>query len=97
MNTPVDRPMSAYPFPDSDSSHADRTSQGALANATVRVADAAVSAREHLADAVLDAQARAEEFRDTAAGYIRCYPFRSVATGVAIGFLAGLLCALRVR
>jgi len=46
---------------------------------------------------VLDAQARAEEFRDTAAGYIRCYPFRSVATGVAIGFLAGLLCALRVR
>lgn len=73
-----------YPFP---------TEDGMVAHAAERVAEAAAGAREQLAEAAVQTQVSAEAFRDTAAGYIRCYPFRSVAVAAALGFLAGLLAA----
>jgi ElaB/YqjD/DUF883 family membrane-anchored ribosome-binding protein len=77
-------PSPEYPFPAED---------GMVAHAAERVAEAAAGAREQLAEAAVQAQVSAEAFRDTAAGYIRCYPFRSVAVAAALGFLVGLLAA----
>lgn len=54
---------------------------------------ATTSAREQLADAAARAQERAEAFRDTASGYIRCYPFRAVLVSATLGVLAGVLAA----
>lgn len=87
-------PSSEYPFPaDRDAAPQQSGEQGVIADTAGRMAEAAASAREQLADAALEAQARAEAFRDTAAGYIQCYPFRSVLVSAAMGFLVGILAA----
>lgn len=82
--TSIGVPSPEYPFPADD---------GRVAHASERVAEVAAGAREQLAEAAVQAQVSAEAFRDTAAGYIRCYPFRSVAVAAAFGFLVGLLSA----
>jgi len=92
MNTPSTREPLAYPFPDADT-RLDRAEDGIAADVAGRVAEVAATTRDHLADAALQAQARAEAFRETAAGYVQCYPFRSVLVSAALGFLLGLLAA----
>lgn len=92
MNTPTTREPLAYPFPDADA-RPHRTEDGIAADVAGRVAEVAATTRDHLADAALHAQARAEAFRETAAGYVQCYPFRSVLVSAALGFLLGLLAA----
>jgi ElaB/YqjD/DUF883 family membrane-anchored ribosome-binding protein len=92
MNTPSTREPLAYPFPDADD-RPDRAEDSIAAGVVSRVAEAAATTRDHLADAALHAEARADAFRETAAGYIQCYPFRSVLVSAALGFLLGLLAA----
>jgi ElaB/YqjD/DUF883 family membrane-anchored ribosome-binding protein len=82
MTTTWNRAQSfEYPFPADD---------GIVAHAVGRAAEVAAEAREQLADAAVQAQVHAEAFRDTAADYIRCYPFRAVIVTAALGFLLGL-------
>jgi ElaB/YqjD/DUF883 family membrane-anchored ribosome-binding protein len=83
MTTTSNRvPSPEYPFPAEDGV--------VVAHAVGRAAEVAAEAREQLADAAVQAQAHAEAFRDTAADYIRCYPFRAVIVTAALGFLLGL-------
>ena len=83
-----------YPFPESDRvARSPAVEESVIAGAAGRVAGAAATARDQLAEAALDAQARAEAFRDSAASYVQCYPFRSVFVSAALGFLVGLLVA----
>jgi ElaB/YqjD/DUF883 family membrane-anchored ribosome-binding protein len=82
-----------YPFPQDGTAPARDAEDGIVVGAAARVAEAAASARDRLADATLQAQDRAEAFRDSAAGYIQCYPFRSVVVSGVLGFLVGLLVA----
>jgi ElaB/YqjD/DUF883 family membrane-anchored ribosome-binding protein len=91
MNTPSTREPLTYPFPDADARP--RTEDGIAADVAGRVAEVAATTRDQLADAALHAQARAEAFRETAAGYVQCYPFRSVLVSAALGFLLGLVAA----
>ena len=94
MNTPSTRVPPAYPFPDADAAAQPHGSEVDIAVGAVgRVAEIAATARNHLTDAALHAQVRAEAFRETAAGYVQCYPFRSVLVSAALGFLIGLLAA----
>ena len=92
MTTSSTRVPPAYPFPDADAAaRPESTEDGFVAGSAERVAEVAATARDHLADAALHAQARAEDFRESAAGYIRCYPFRSVLVSAALGLLVGFL------
>ncbi len=94
MTTSSTRVPPAYPFPDADAAaQPESTEDGFVAGSAERVVDAAATARDRLADAALHAQARAEAFRESAAGYVQCYPFRSVLVSAALGFLAGFLAA----
>lgn len=81
------------PFPVEQDVAAPGVDDGVVAGAAARVKEVATTARERLADATVQAQDRAEAFRDSAAGYIQCYPFRSVMVAGALGLLAGLLAA----
>jgi ElaB/YqjD/DUF883 family membrane-anchored ribosome-binding protein len=92
MNTPSTREPLTYPFLDADA-RPHRTEDGIASEVAGRVAEVAATTRDQLADAALHAQARAEAFRETAAGYVQCYPFRSVLVSAALGFLLGLLAA----